>query len=252
MTKQEAVNRFVDLAQREVGYHEGENNYNKYAAALDPLNVTYGAKQNQPWCGEFVLWCAVEAFGVTGGLKLLRSPRPSGVPLCATAAEYFKKAGAWSKTPELGDIVFFNVDGGINHTGIVTAVRNGTITTVEGNCSDRVARCLYTAANGSIAGYGRPDWAAVCELTPEKKEPEDEDKDKNELALPLLRQGSRGLTVTAMQGILIARGCGCGPDGPDGDFGPNTAAALRRFQSENGLAADAVCGEKTWKKLLGL
>ena len=63
MTKQEAINRFVDLAQREVGYHEGENNYNKYAAALDPLNITYGAKQHQPWCGEFVLWCAVEAFG---------------------------------------------------------------------------------------------------------------------------------------------------------------------------------------------
>ena len=250
MTKQEAVDRFVGVAQREVGYHEGENNYNKYAAALDPLNITYGPKQNLPWCGEFVLWCAVESFGVKGGLELLRSPRPSGVPLCATAADYFKRAGAWSKTPEPGDVVFFIIDGAINHTGIVVAVRNGTVTTVEGNCSDRVARSLYTASNGSIAGYGRPDWAAVCGETPEPKEPEDEDE--NELCLPLLRQGSRGLSVTAMQGILIARGCGCGPDGADGDFGPNTAAALRRFQSENGLAADAVCGEKSWKKLLGV
>ena len=72
------------------------------------------------------------------------------------------------------------------------------------------------------------------------------------LRLPLLRRGSRGQSVRAMQGILIACGFGCGPDGADGDFGPATEAALRRFQTENGLEADGVCGEQSWKKLLGV
>ena len=72
------------------------------------------------------------------------------------------------------------------------------------------------------------------------------------LALPMLARGSRGQSVRAMQGILIACGCSCGPDGADGDFGPATEAALRRFQTENGLDADGICGEQSWKKLLGV
>ena len=72
------------------------------------------------------------------------------------------------------------------------------------------------------------------------------------IVLPLLRPGARGESVRAMQGVLIARGFGCGPDGADGDFGANTEAALRRFQTENGLEADGVCGGQSWKRLLGV
>lgn len=72
------------------------------------------------------------------------------------------------------------------------------------------------------------------------------------LVLPTLRRGDRGDSVRAMQGILIAWGCGCGPDGADGDFGANTEAALRRFQSEKGLDADGICGPQSWRALLGV
>lgn len=72
------------------------------------------------------------------------------------------------------------------------------------------------------------------------------------IVLPLLRRGSRGESVKAMQAVLIADGCDCGPDGADGDFGPATEAALRRYQAENGLDADGVCGDMSWKKLLGV
>ena len=72
------------------------------------------------------------------------------------------------------------------------------------------------------------------------------------IVLPMLRRGSRGESVKAMQAVLIADGCDCGPDGADGDFGPATEAALRRYQAENGLEADGVCGPMSWKKLLGV
>jgi hypothetical protein len=36
----------------------------------------------------------------------------------------------------------------------------------------------------------------------------------------------------------------------DGDFGPATTAAVRRFQTNNGLVVDGVAGEKTWSKLV--
>lgn len=72
------------------------------------------------------------------------------------------------------------------------------------------------------------------------------------IVLPMLRRGSRGESVKAMQAVLIADGCDCGPDGADGDFGPATETALRRYQAENGLDADGVCGDMSWKKLLGV
>ena len=72
------------------------------------------------------------------------------------------------------------------------------------------------------------------------------------IVLPMLRRGSRGESVKAMQAVLIADGCDCGPDGADGDFGPATEAALRRYQAENGLEADGVCGPMSWRKLLGV
>jgi hypothetical protein len=78
------------------------------------------------------------------------------------------------------------------------------------------------------------------------------DRTDGGIVLPMLRRGARGESVRAMQGILIASGFGCGADGADGDFGANTEAALRRFQKENGLEADGICGDRSWKKLLGV
>lgn len=58
-----------------------------------------------------------------------------------------------------------------------------------------------------------------------------------------LRMGRRGWDVAALQFLLSSRGYG--PGGFDGGFGPNTWAALRRFQSAAGLAADGVAGPST-------
>ena len=56
-----------------------------------------------------------------------------------------------------------------------------------------------------------------------------------------LRRGSKGEDVKWVQGIIGAT--------QDGDFGPATERALRRWQSKFGLATDAVVGPKTWAKL---
>ena len=36
----------------------------------------------------------------------------------------------------------------------------------------------------------------------------------------------------------------------DGEIGPNTIAAIKRFQSKNGLDVDGIAGKATWGKLL--
>ena len=245
MTEQQAINSTVEKANSQVGYHEGENNWNKYAAYLDPLKITFGDKQNQPWCGEFILWLFVVLWGVAKGLAALCSPNPTGIPLCRTAAQYFKDKGRWGSTPKVGAIVFFFYDGAINHTGIVTGVSSLSITTVEGNSSDMVARRTYAIGDSKIAGFGYPDWSVVAESVdpPEVNTTND---------IPMVKYGDVSEVVRAAQFLLIGRGFSCGSFGADGDFGSATQSAAKRAQAYYGLDQDGIIGPATWAALLGV
>lgn len=71
-------------------------------------------------------------------------------------------------------------------------------------------------------------------------------------SLPEIQTGSYGSAVSVLQGILDMMGY-IGSNGKvldiDGDFGGNTAYALKAFQTAAGLTVDGVCGSKTWSKL---
>jgi peptidoglycan hydrolase-like protein with peptidoglycan-binding domain len=66
---------------------------------------------------------------------------------------------------------------------------------------------------------------------------------------PTLSYGSTGSAVSTMQQDLAR--AGFNPGGVDGNFGPNTQAALKRFQSAHGLTQDGICGPQTWAALDG-
>jgi peptidoglycan hydrolase-like protein with peptidoglycan-binding domain len=63
----------------------------------------------------------------------------------------------------------------------------------------------------------------------------------------VLRRGSTGGAVKILQVGLNGRGYALVGDGI---FGPGTDGAVRRFQSDNGLAADGIVGPRTWNALL--
>ncbi|MGC5233552.1 D-Ala-D-Ala carboxypeptidase family metallohydrolase [Streptomyces albogriseolus] len=67
-----------------------------------------------------------------------------------------------------------------------------------------------------------------------------------------LSQGASGADVTQLQ-IRLSGYPGYGAVlAVDGEFGPATTAALKRFQSAYGLAADGVAGPNTFSKLYAL
>jgi GH24 family phage-related lysozyme (muramidase) len=66
---------------------------------------------------------------------------------------------------------------------------------------------------------------------------------------PTLRRGSRGDSVRRLQAALAGKGFDPGP--VDGDFGPGTERAVRRFQQAMGLQIDGIAGPRTWAALLG-
>lgn len=66
-------------------------------------------------------------------------------------------------------------------------------------------------------------------------------------ALPyLMRNGSSGAGVRALQSRLVARGWRMAIDGK---FGPATEAVIRKFQHEKGITVDGEVGVMTWQML---
>lgn len=246
MTIEKAKERLIAWANEQIGYKEGSNNNNKYAENKD-LQKLYGWKpQNEPWCDTFVDCGFCECFGLELASKLTYQPIGKGSAACRYSAGFYSANEAFYQTPQVGDQIFFYYEGGINHTGIVTAVSGGLVYTVEGNTSDMVARRVYSTGTPVIAGYGRPDWTAVITEEPKKEDP------KIIEGLPMLRRGDKGEVVRAAQFLLNGRKCSCGMWGADGDFGNGTEAAVFAFQRRNGLEADGIIGPATWAGLLGV
>jgi len=64
---------------------------------------------------------------------------------------------------------------------------------------------------------------------------------------PLLQLGDSGAAVSQLQSELSRMGIFTAPR--DGVYGPNTEAAVKRFQQQQGLTADGVVGTQTWQAL---
>ena len=71
---------------------------------------------------------------------------------------------------------------------------------------------------------------------------------KTKAACVNVKQGARGNLTRIIQGVLYCRGYD--PKGFDGIFGAGCAAAVKAFQTNQGLSADSVVGKNTWAVLM--
>ena len=246
MTTNQAVEKLLNVARAEIGYHEGSGNYTKYAEG-NWDNQFYGWDlQYQPWCDVFVDWCFCQAFGLQKGAAMTYQTVGSGSAACSTSASYYRAAGAYTNSPKAGDQIFFYVSGGVNHTGIVEKVEGGVVTTIEGNTSDQVARRTYQLGSSQIAGYGRPKWSLVTEGSIDV--PDDPQPGSGGELTRILRKGCKGEDVRECQQMLIKlKYLDKGQD--DGDFGNITYNAVKAFQKDQKLLVDGEVGPNTWDAL---
>ena len=136
MTKEQAINKVISIAENEVGYLEkasnnkldsktenaGSANYTKYWRDIKP------EYQGEPWCACFVTWCFVQAFGKEEAAQLLRH---YPYVYCPSMESMF----ILNSNPKRSDIVIFKRKGTFVHTGIVTHVNGDYFETIEGNTS---------------------------------------------------------------------------------------------------------------------
>lgn len=254
MTVTQAVSKLLAWVQAQVGTRESGNNWNKYAEDPNMVKLLGWKVQNQPWCNIFCNSAFISVFGLETGAAMIYQPIGHGSAACRTSAQFFKDHGAFTNSPQPGDVVFFNIDGGINHQGIVTRVSGGIVSTVEGNSSDMVAARTYSIGSSSIAGYGRPNWDLVSNAQGTSKPlatPSISSSELISVSVPVLKKGARSAAVAAMQGALKFHGNNLASfGGIDGDFGSRTDNAIRSFQRAKGLSVDGICGAKTWEVLL--
>ncbi|WP_327710016.1 CHAP domain-containing protein [Streptomyces sp. NBC_00464] len=166
--------RYADVARvlkGEVGYREGFsgghwNNKQKYSASVPGLAWS----DYQAWCCTFTSWAFQTAGLPKGSYPVTAS--------CATATNWWKKAGRWSEFPAVGAQVMFGPGGG-SHTGIVIGYDDTTITTIEGNTNtsgsaegDGVYRKVRQRRDAYVYGYGYPDYpGGITSADPTWKNP---------------------------------------------------------------------------------
>jgi hypothetical protein len=113
----------IDIARKDVGLVEGKNNDSKFGR-------WYGMN-HEPYCAMAVSYWFAQA-----GMPL-HITTDKGFAYCPYGVKFFRDRGQFSKTPHVGDIVFYDWqgDGVSDHTGIVIGVSGRNFTAIEANTS---------------------------------------------------------------------------------------------------------------------
>ena len=126
-----------------------------------PLARGYMVKYTDAWCSTFVSAVAIK-LGYTDII-----PTECG---CEKHTVLFKNKGIWieneNRVPNAGDIIFYDWNdsgagdnqGSADHVGIVEKVSGNTITVIEGNYNNAVARRNIAVNARYIRGYGVPKY----------------------------------------------------------------------------------------------
>lgn len=153
----------------------------------------------------------------------------------------------------MGDIIYYDFDdngvgdnkGISDHVGIVVSVLGNNIKVIEGNKNNSVSYRTIAVNAKYIRGFGCPSFASkATEENVQLKE------SVCSVELKILKQGSKGNSVKALQLLLIGNNCSCGSSGADGDFGSATLSAVKKYQKLKGLSIDGIIGKNTWSALL--
>ncbi len=237
----------LKTARVEIGIGETPPNSNH-----NLFTVWYGAGDG-PWCAMFVSWVLAHAgFSRDGGASLT-VPGVVQTTKCGWAyvpylLNNFRDARrAFTAGPVPGDIVTYHwhPDNVPDHTGLVESVLpDGSIIAIEGNTSNNVVERKERAPS-LILAYCRPPYDGVAAQPP----PAVPDPPAG-VTVPQFpgycSLGSHDNATRQVQQRLSDRGFTIQVDG---DFGAETAIAVKSFQANKGLDVDGVVGPLTWNVL---
>lgn len=184
-TELELRQSVVKVMQRWLGYSEKNGKFKQIIDLYNtqkPLPVGYKVQYDDEWCAT-----TVTAAGMAAGLHDIIFGECS----CSRMIALYQKAGRWMERddyrPSPGDIIMYYWKDGSNyattdctanpnHVGIVEKVEGNTITVMEGNKGEAVARRTISVNGRYIRGYCLPDYASKA-----TESEDDEDMDISKL-----------------------------------------------------------------------
>lgn len=173
-TGKKTADALISVMEGWLGYSEKNGKYKKIIDIYNshkPLARGYKMKYTDAWCDATVSAAAIKA-----EMTDLIGTEIS----CERHVAIFKKKGIWQEdgtiTPKRGDIILYNWndstqpnDGSSTHIGIVTKVKSGKITVIEGNHKDAVGYRTIPVGWGYIRGYARPKYDKLASDAARKK-----------------------------------------------------------------------------------
>ena len=251
MTEQEIRSKVVSKAKSYLGAKESDGSHKKIINLYNshkPLARRYAVQYTDEWCATFV-----SAVGIALGYTDIMPTECS----CSKMIDLYKAKGRWQENdayvPSPGDLVMYDWQdtgkgdnvGHPDHVGFVVSLNGTSMTIIEGNKGEAVAYRTLNVNGRYIRGYCLPDYASKAT---KPKQADTAVSKTVSVNLPVLKNGSSGEPVRALQMLLNCNGYSSGS--VDGDFGPNTEKAVKAFQKAKGLEADGIVGKDTWTTLL--
>jgi hypothetical protein len=168
------VSKIINLAQSWIGKNEKDGSFKEIIDIYNshkPLARGYKVKYTDEWCATTISALAIKS-GATDIIPTECS--------CQKFIDLCKSKGIWieneNRTPNPGDIILYDWNddgkgddkGWADHIGIVEKVSGKTITVIEGNYNQKVARRTIQVNGKFIRGYVVPKYAAE-QTEPKKK-----------------------------------------------------------------------------------
>lgn len=278
MTETALRRSFVEAARTFLGCRESDGSHRRIIDIYNqirPLPRGYKMSYTDPWCAAYVSAVAAQC-----GLGAVVHAECS----CEQMLLRYKADGRFDEpefaAPKPGDLVLYDWDGDrlSDHVGIIAELDGDKLRVIEGNKSDSVDYRSIHMASRNIRGFCAPDFLSLAEdyqrpaseaaapgesgsatspsqpISPSQPTSPSQPAGSGsaELSLPYLRRGAAGITVKALQTLLIGYGFRCGVYGADGEFGSATLGAVQSYQRSHSLGLDGIVGIETWRSLLGL
>lgn len=184
MSENELRENVVAVMRGWLGYSEANGKHKKIIDLYNtqrPLPRGYAVQYTDEWCAT-----TVTAAGMQAGLHDIILGECS----CSRMVALYQKAGRWQESdayrPQTGDIIMYYWKDGTNyattdctaapnHVGIVEKVVGNTITVIEGNKGEAVARRTLAVNGRYIRGYCLPNYASKATHDKVTNNKEDDD-----------------------------------------------------------------------------
>jgi hypothetical protein len=179
------------------------------------------------WCG---LFC--------GHDLAVNGVRPPYNPKVDVQSFLFARAWLGFGTPvprgqeQLGDILIFDFGGGDSHVTFLNGESGSSYQCLGGNQSDQV----------KVSNFPKSQCIGIRRAPTESSQSQQLASVDDPAFRPMLQKGAMGPDVSELQRLLGIEA--------DGEFGPDTDAAVRAFQASHGLEVDGEVGPQTWASLL--